>query len=666
MPDVTYIDCVFKNVFNQFHDIFEITPKNSKPGTKRRNLTLARPKTTLSSSGTPAMQQHLDIYDMTDTAEVTDTILPGDAYRMLNAMEAKKSLKQARIFFHNDADGLGGACIGKRILKKMGFDIQAEDVIPVTHLELGRFDDDSGHYMTNPAFAPRADELHLYIDIQPPLVAENVFCIDHHPRKGRNKEFGKNILIYAPENIEKEFPTTAALVVFYLRYIQERGQRDYKSFVIEGLWVDDQLSKWLGMFAAVSDNLWMLSPVSSIPVLTNWITRYGMSEEDLIRFSMGISLMLGQEEGRMNHLYGILQKTPSHLSREYFEHLIEPISRQVDNLFHFAESISYESRVMVAEMNARLAEELRITDEQINRDQSTLAGYLKALPAGMKVDKQDREALKHLSQTIGRKDSKKWQQIGFYAVEIERLSTRIERNEKKLEMLSEKAEAILPDNVPGICLFIMKQSSEQVKGITSSLLYYFGNRNIVVEENEHFAVWGARGFDREQLENELTTLVFDKQLLRSYLNMETISGDMPKAFRRSMNISQNIEFVERYVGGIGGRGKIFGGNIKGKVPLLFATLDAKDIQEKLQELVAHGELGKALKGLTEGDSQVPTAQALRSKFKTRGWVTFQATGGDSVNDILTGDPGILLVWLAGDSKEVRINPPPARLAFNLP
>ena len=85
------------------------------------------------------------------------------------------------------------------------------------------------------------------------------------------------------------------------------------------------------------------------------------------------------------------------------------------------------------------------------------------------------------------------------------------------------------------------------------------------------------------------------------------------------------------------------------------------MQRKVAELVERGELAKAVYGMTEGQDLVSTAQALRSKFKARGWITFQAIGTGGSGDILGGDIGSPLVWLAGKGTQVTINGNGARL-----
>ena len=76
----------------------------------------------------------------------------------------------------------------------------------------------------------------------------------------------------------------------------------------------------------------------------------------------------------------------------------------------------------------------------------------------------------------------------------------------------------------------------------------------------------------------------------------------------------------------------------------------------MDELVKHGQLSSALKGLTEGESKVPTAHALRSKFKTKNWITVQVMGGPASGDLLLGDLGLVLAWLAGRNKSLIYRP----------
>ena len=160
----------------------------------------------------------------------------------------------------------------------------------------------------------------------------------------------------------------------------------------------------------------------------------------------------------------------------------------------------------------------------------------------------------------------------FYATEVPRLMKVIEGNRRRLEMLKEKKRMVFPEVINGICVFIAGQRSSQVKGILSSLIYYLGRRNLIIEEGDHAAVWGARGFSRDFLESELTTLQVDRHALGLQTSMDNLADHVPKAFKQVLNITKNITIQKQYMGGMGGRGLIFGGNINlNSLPLMRVT-----------------------------------------------------------------------------------------------
>ena len=51
------------------------------------------------------------------------------------------------------------------------------------------------------------------------IINKNVYCVVHHIINKKPFEFTSNRIIYSPENIEREFPTTCALLVIYLNYV---------------------------------------------------------------------------------------------------------------------------------------------------------------------------------------------------------------------------------------------------------------------------------------------------------------------------------------------------------------------------------------------------------------------------------------------------------------
>jgi hypothetical protein len=91
------------------------------------------------------------------------------------------------------------------------------------------------------------------------------------------------------------------------------------------------------------------------------------------------------------------------------------------------------------------------------------------------------------------------------------------------------------------------------------------------------------------------------------------------------------------------------------VPQLVSTRESRNIEAKIKELIDHSELGLAIKGLTEGDSMVSASQALRSKFKGTNWITIQVLGGKEAGNILSGEIGVILAWIMGENREIKIN-----------
>jgi len=581
----------------------------------------------------------LEFEDSNNSEKITN-IYANHVRKIITALKRlRKVHENAVLVFHNDSDGFCAALYIRQVLIDLKYIIEPQDFIPITHIERDKLKIDP-------------DKIYFFLDIQPAEVSENIFCIDHHTIDKRKRYISRNMLIYLPDEMKYQFLTTAAFLSMYFYYVHKGYRYNFTRFIDDRAWWGDEFDRFVSIFAAVTDNLWLLSKYSPLETLKEWIEEVGYKERKFIKVSMGISLLLGREEGRLNGFAGFFEKSIDGLEIQSFDDLVDHISKQIDNLYRFARALDREAKTFVEEQNEEIDELIAKTRYALDRDKKTISDYTKAMPIDLK---KDAGTAMEMLKTVGNADSTKWKQIEFYGKEIDRLNTHMKNLEKKLTGLLEKKEAINPDNVPGLCVFISKQNSEQVKGILSSLLYYFGQKNIVVEETEHHAIWGARGFRREELEEVLMTLSFDRHMLDAYLRIEDMSKDLPASYRRSINISNNITVEKKYVGGLGGRGLVFGGNIKGRVPQLFAMLDSSELEAKLKELVAHGELHKALKGLTEGHSQVNTVAALRTKFKSLGWVTIQVIGGSGRRDILDGDIGVPIAWLAGSNKNINLS-----------
>jgi hypothetical protein len=197
----------------------------------------------------------------------------------------------------------------------------------------------------------------------------------------------------------------------------------------------------------------------------------------------------------------------------------------------------------------------------------------------------------------------------------------------------------------------------------ASLLYYMGWKNVVIEERGKEAYWGSRGFSKEFIDELFSNLSLGYEELKDYLFMEKVFKDLPEVFKRTHNISKNISFYRTYSGGMGGRGMIYGGMLTGKVPWVFSMLEETgEMEEKIKELMLHKQLGNALQGLTEGQSTVSTAQALRAKFKSTGWMVIQLIQGSKGADVLLGNFSLGIMSLVGYSERIQVNleelPPP--------
>jgi hypothetical protein len=246
---------------------------------------------------------------------------------------------------------------------------------------------------------------------------------------------------------------------------------------------------------------------------------------------------------------------------------------------------------------------------------------------------------------------------------MEKLEAKINVEEKRLIRLRAAKKMISTERGPRLCVMLPIQSSLQVKGIIASLLYYMGWKNIVIEERGSEAYWGARGFTKDFIGDVFSNLSFGHEELKDYLFMEKVFKDLPDVFKRTLNISRNISYYKTYSGGMGGRGLIHGGMLTGKVPRVFTLLEeAGDMEEKIKELMKYKQLGNALQGFTEGQSTVSTAQALRAKFRSTGWMVLQPVQGRQGADVLLGNFNMAIMNLVGYSERIRVDleelPPP--------
>jgi len=165
---------------------------------------------------------------VSDYDEQINTIKPGDCIKFLRNLKTKhKKITKGSIIFHNDSDGLFSGILARNLLRNFGFEISPLDMRAITHLDL-------------PNIKHESNKIYFYVDIQPRISASNVYCVDHHLLDGKTFEFSSNNFIYSPENIEREFPTTSALLVIYLDYIQSGGMLSFVEYINQKIWAKQE------------------------------------------------------------------------------------------------------------------------------------------------------------------------------------------------------------------------------------------------------------------------------------------------------------------------------------------------------------------------------------------------------------------------------------------
>jgi hypothetical protein len=383
-------------------------------------------------------------------------IYAGQIKKIITALKRQRKIREnAVVAFHNDSDGLCAALYIKQVLRDLKYIIEPEDFIPLTHIERDKLKIDN-------------DKVYFFLDIQPKEVDENIFCIDHHTIDQRKRYISRNMLIFSPDEIEYQFLTTATFLTLYFRYVHQGYRYNYSRFISDRAWWGNEFDRFAVVFASVTDYLWLLSKYSPLPTLKDWIIEMGYKERKFIKASMGISLLLGRGDDRLSGFESMFEKPIDMLETSRFDTIVDPLSKEIDNLYRFARALDREAKTFVEEQNVKIDEIIGKTWYELERDKKTISDYEKAMPIKLK---KDVGTAMEMLKTVGNTDSATWKQVEFYGKEIERLNTHIKSLEKKLKVLVETKESITPDMVPGVCVFISKQNSEQVKGILSSLLY---------------------------------------------------------------------------------------------------------------------------------------------------------------------------------------------------
>jgi len=600
-----------------------------------------QPKEDLKEVKDEELKSPENVMEVISTPSSTEISFPGDeisareARMFLDALRSHlKKTSTAGIYFHNDMDGLNGALfIRSMIISTLGNTIEIH-ASPLEYKELQML---------------KLDETitYLFIDLDIELKGENVFRIDHHgPTRDLKKVNERTFLLTPPEN-DYEYPSTATSLCAYLDHVSKGGGATFFEFLNKGPWQKDQFQRLLILLASVCDNLWHLNFLIDIPI-KRWIPDKE-EERYLVLISISASLLLGESSKRDELVSIFFEKeiTPE----LYLGHICQRISG-ARNIMNFTMAVSREAEAFYNRIFFNLTDSIEQSLKTLERDKDTLKKLEDSMPIDMRGN---REKMMELLNTRGDLNLEHWRRVQFYGKEMDKLEAKINVEEKRLNRLRSAKKMISTDKGPRLCVMLPMQNSFQVKGIIASLLYYMGWKNVVIEERGSEAYWGSRGFTKEFIGDVFSNLSLGYEELKDYLFMEKVFKDLPEVFKRTLNISRNISYYKTYSGGMGGRGLIHGGVLTGKVPRVFSLLEETgDMEEKVRELMKYKQLGTALQGLTEGQSTVSTAQALRAKFKSTGWMVLQLVQGRQGADIIQGNFNMAIMNLVGYTERIGI------------
>lgn len=551
-----------------------------------------------------------------------------DARKFLGNMRACINNKRnVALLFHNDMDGLNGALLIKDMISRIALDDIQVKASPMEYSDIQEVE-------------LNEDICYIFIDMDISLSGDNIFRIDHHGEDRDKRTVTDHMFILTPPEKDYEYPSTAAALCGYLHFISQGGRVSFLRYLSKGSWQNDPFQRLLILLASVCDNLWHLNFLIDIPMKA-WIPD-PEEERYLVLISISASLLLGDDDRRDELIESFFGDSLT--SEVYLGKLCGSLTG-AQNVLSLAESVSKEAEGFYNRIFFNITDSIERTISTWEKDNKVLKELEMSMPIDMRGN---RDKMMELLKTKGDTSMDHWKRIEFYGKEMERLENKIKVEERKLLKLRAAKKMFSTESGPRLCVVIPRQGSKQIKGIIASLLYYKGWKNVVIEERGSEAAWGARGFSKKTIEGYFSNLSMGYDELKDYLFMEKVFKDLPDAFRRTVNISKNISFYKTYEGGMGGRGQIFGGSLRGRVPWIFSLLEESgEMEEKVKELMKHKELGDALRGLTEGQSTVSTAQALRAKFKSTGWLVVSLIPGTDGADVLLGNFTMGLMHLVG-------------------
>ncbi len=547
-----------------------------------------------------------------------------EGIRFLDALgDAQKRYPCARIVFHNDMDGFASSLIAHGLLRRMGYKVDPKTALPCTHIEVPNID------MKN-------EMLHFFVDIRPQSssdpgkgpgsIGENVFCVDHHIARDSREVSSSNFFIFCTHEEEGEFPPTATSLMSYLLCLEESRDEDYHSFMrCRHSNVPPSL-RYLILQATIADHLWLLSKDIPPNPLKLFTVGQKIDVELYIRLSIATSLMLGRKKDRMKGLTELYGIPLEEVDDGKFLVKLEPLLGSVEAIFGFVERVRKIFEELSGEVMGEIHREMSTIEIRMGNDGERLTQYRDVLVE---------------AETEGGSSSR---EKDFYTQESQKIGSRLAADGKRYDMLKQLRAYAGLGSLRGLALFVPSQENEQTRGILSSLLYYFGWKNIIIEGSDEKSTWSSRGWGREYLEELLTTVTIDSPKEFDEYRLTDIAKKKHPDIMEEEGGVPSVTIISGYSGGMGGRGKIFGGIITGQaLPPMDAVEEGDpDVDREIDEL-------------PERRFWSPAVQAIRNRFfEDNGWLTIQVGGGRMSSSILENKFDILIVHFMGSSRTFRV------------
>jgi len=456
-----------------------------------------------------------------------NTARAGHAF--LNALKAplvqKAVNKKAYIISHSDSDGIAAALVGNILLGACGYKVDIDEIIFLNHPEM-------------PAALNSIDlENHvvLFTDIIPKAgLPKNGFCIDHHAF-GKGSHFSEKHFIYLPES-KKDFPSCAALVAEYLLYlnITARTNLQFDEFCAQGMWAKTE--DWLGGDAAkivrrmvflglTCDNIWLFSKLykgePGASALQASVKEHDEDVEELRHTSISVSLEVGAPRNPPARVGAV---------KKFIENPMDPwVLKETRNMIEFADSMNL--REFKEEERKKAVNNVMKYTADLMEDNIRLNA--------MKFNK----TMRHLTY---------WQD--------------------RVAQMEEECRALVSDTAK-VCVFLEAQKySNQVKGILSSLLYFNGYSNLVLEVDKPWDIvlsgkpfkmgaWGARGIKKSELQKVMTVPATTEETALKSAAMLRVSDILTKEGIPLIGNDIKLEFDDKVIWYAGGRHPVYGGNI---------------------------------------------------------------------------------------------------------